>query len=78
MGFHFYRNPVLLIFLVAQGCTFLLLDEPINHLDIPARARFEQALSKFNGTLLAVIHDRDFIEQFATMMWVVGDGRIKQ
>ena len=77
-GFSFYRKPVLLTFVVALGCPFLLLDEPINHLDIPARARFEQALSKFNGTLLAVIHDRYFIEQFATMMWVVGDGRIKQ
>ncbi len=63
-AFSFYMKPVLFTFLVAQDCTFLLLDEPINHLDIPARARFEQALSKFNGTLLAVIHDRYFIEQF--------------
>ena len=44
--------------LVAQGDTFLLLDEPINHLDIPSRSRFEQALSKFKGTVLAVVHDR--------------------
>ena len=40
------RTRLELALLVAQGCTFLLLDEPINHLDIPSRARFEQALAK--------------------------------
>ena len=62
--------------LVAQGCTFLLLDEPINHLDIPSRARFEEALANFKGTVLAVIHDRYFIERFATEVWTVKDGKI--
>ena len=71
------RSRLELALLVAQGCTFLLLDEPINHLDIPARAQFEQALCKFNGTVLAVIHDRYFIEQFATEKWVVEAGRIR-
>ena len=71
------RARLELALLVAQGCTFLLLDEPINHLDIPSRARFEQALAKYTGTVLAVIHDRYFIEQFATAMWVVEDGRIR-
>jgi len=62
--------------LVAQGCTFLLLDEPINHLDIPSRARFEDALTNFKGTILAVVHDRYFLEQFATELWTVKDGKI--
>ena len=62
--------------LVAQGCTFLLLDEPINHLDIPSRARFEEALASFNGTILAVVHDRYFIERFASDVWIVKDGKI--
>ena len=62
--------------LVAQGCTFLLLDEPINHLDIPSRARFEEALSSFQGTVLAVVHDRYFIERFASEIWLVKDGKI--
>jgi ATP-binding cassette subfamily F protein 3 len=62
--------------LVAQGCTFLLLDEPINHLDIPSRARFEEALANFKGTILAVVHDRYFIDQFASDVWIVKDGRI--
>jgi ATP-binding cassette subfamily F protein 3 len=71
------RARLELALLVAQGCTFLLLDEPINHLDIPSRARFEQALSKFTGTVLAVVHDRYFIEQYATAVWAVEAGRIK-
>jgi ATP-binding cassette subfamily F protein 3 len=62
--------------LVAQGCTFLLLDEPINHLDIPSRARFEEALASFKGTILAVVHDRYFIERFASDVWMVRDGKI--
>jgi ATP-binding cassette, subfamily F, member 3 len=64
--------------LVAQGCTFLLLDEPINHLDIPSRARFEEALASFEGTILAVVHDRYFLERFATEIWNVRDGRIEK
>ena len=64
--------------LVAQGYTFLLLDEPINHLDIPSRARFEEALANFKGTILAVVHDRYFIERFATDVWNVKDGKIEK
>jgi len=61
--------------LVALRCNFLLLDEPVNHLDIPSRTRFEQALAKFDGTVLAVVHDRYFIEGFASEVWrVEGDG----
>jgi ATP-binding cassette subfamily F protein 3 len=71
------RSRLELALLVAQGCTFLVLDEPINHLDIPSRARFEQALARYTGTVLAVIHDRYFIDRFATERWVVEDGRIK-
>ena len=70
------RARLELALLVARGCTFLLLDEPINHLDIPARARFEQALSKYTGTVLAVVHDRYFIDTFATDLWKVGEGKI--
>jgi len=64
--------------LIAQGCTFLLLDEPINHLDIPSRARFEEALTNFKGTILAVVHDRYFLERFATEVWNVKDGKIEK
>jgi ATPase subunit of ABC transporter with duplicated ATPase domains len=56
----------------------LLLDEPINHLDIPAREQFEQALSGFSGTVLAVLHDRYFIERFASEIWWVEDRGIRR
>lgn len=63
--------------LVANGCNLLLLDEPINHLDIPSRTRFEEALSQFKGTILAVVHDRYFIEHFANAVWEVDEGKIR-
>jgi ATP-binding cassette subfamily F protein 3 len=65
------RARLSLACLVAQGCNFLLLDEPVNHLDIPSRTRFEQALGSFDGTILAVVHDRYFIEGFASELWEV-------
>jgi len=71
------RSRLSLASLVAQGCNFLLLDEPINHLDIPSRARFEQALEGFEGTCLAVVHDRYFIAGYASEVWDVRDGRIR-
>jgi len=72
------RARLLLALLVADGCNCLLLDEPINHLDIPSRAQFEQALSGFNGAVLAVVHDRYFIERFADEVWWVEAGGIRR
>ncbi|NTV36413.1 MAG: ABC-F family ATP-binding cassette domain-containing protein [Anaerolineaceae bacterium] len=65
------RARLTLACLVAQGCNLLLLDEPVNHLDIPARANFEQSLANFEGTVLAVVHDRYFIASFASEIWQV-------
>ena len=70
------RSRLALAKLVAEGCTFLLLDEPINHLDIPSRTRFEEALTHFPGTILAVVHDRYFISRFASHVWQVENGRL--
>lgn len=72
------RARLMLALLVAGGCTFLVLDEPINHLDIPSRARFEQALSTFKGAVLAVVHDRYFIQNFAEELWVIEKGQLYQ
>ena len=65
------RARLSLACLAAQGCNLLLLDEPINHLDLSSRSRFEQALTGFDGTILAVLHDRYFIQGFATAIWAV-------
>ena len=71
------RARLILAKLVAEQANCLLLDEPINHLDIPSREQFEQALSRFEGTILAVVHDRYFIERFADEVWWVDDGRVR-
>jgi ATPase subunit of ABC transporter with duplicated ATPase domains len=65
------RVRLMLALLVAQACNFLLMDEPLNHLDIQSRERFEQALLQFPGTVMAVVHDRAFIERFATDVWEI-------
>ncbi len=71
------RARLSLACLVARGCNLLLLDEPINHLDIPSRVRFEQALRSFDGSILAVVHDRYFISGFATHLWEIVEGTIR-
>ena len=71
------RSRLALACLVAKGCNFLLLDEPLNHLDLPSRNQFERALSSFDGTVLAVVHDRYFIQNFATRIWEIADGELQ-
>jgi ATP-binding cassette subfamily F protein 3 len=70
------RSRLALALLAVRGCNFLLLDEPTNHLDIPSRESFERAMANFEGTVLAVVHDRYFIERFATSLWELADGML--
>ncbi len=72
------RARLLLARLVVSGANCLLLDEPINHLDIPSHARFMSALDAFPGTILIATHDRAFIDQFATGIWSPVEGTIKR
>ncbi len=72
------RARLMLALLVAHQCNFLLLDEPVNHLDLPSREQFETALGHFPGTLLAVVHDRRFIERVATGVWAVRGGSVNR
>ena len=57
-----------------RGCNLLLLDEPLNHLDIEGREQFESALAAFDGTIICVAHDRAFLEAFAGRTIDVRDG----
>ena len=50
----------------------------INHLAIPSRERFEQALSAFDGTILAVVHDRYSIKRFTTELWILEEKSIRR
>ena len=63
------RSRLMLALLVARHCNFLLLDEPLNHLDLPSQESFEAALSEFDGTILAIAHDQYFIDRFAQVIW---------
>ena len=63
------RARLSLAVLVLQGCNLLLLDEPINHLDIASREAFELALSTFEGTIITVVHDHYFLARVATAIW---------
>ncbi len=67
------RTRLQLARLVLRGCNILLLDEPLNHLDIETREQFEEALLAFGGSAIAVSHDRAFVEQFAERVIDVGD-----
>jgi len=72
------RARLMLARLVLSGATLLLLDEPTNHLDIPSRERFETALAAFNGTVLAVLHDRYSIARLATRVVELRDGTVRE
>lgn len=70
------RSRLQLATLVLRGCNLLLLDEPINHLDVDSREHFEAALDAFEGTVIVVAHDRAFVESFARHTYAVKDGRV--
>lgn len=72
------RSRLALALLVLRGANFLVLDEPLNHLDLAARARFEAALAAFTGTVLVVLHDRYAIARLATRTLELRDGRLRE
>ncbi|MEM8778434.1 MAG: ABC-F family ATP-binding cassette domain-containing protein, partial [Cyanobacteria bacterium P01_G01_bin.49] len=65
-----------LVKMLLQPANFLVLDEPTNHLDIPAKEMLEQALCKYDGTVLFVSHDRYFISQVANKIVEIKEGEL--
>ncbi len=71
------RCRVALARLTAAKANFLVLDEPTNHLDLWARDALEQALRRFDGTVLFVSHDRYFIDQVADHLLVFEGAQVR-
>jgi ATP-binding cassette subfamily F protein 3 len=67
------RRRLSLAKLVLGGSNLLVLDEPTNHLDSPSREALESALEDYKGAILAVTHDRYFIERFASRLLELRD-----
>jgi ATP-binding cassette subfamily F protein 3 len=72
------RARLALGLMILRGVNLLLLDEPLNHLDLPSRERFEEALEGFGGTIVAVSHDRYFIRRFARRLLVLESGALNE
>lgn len=71
------RARLALAILALEGANFLLLDEPSNHLDIPAQEVLQQVLEEFDGSILLVSHDRYLIDRLATQVWELRNGRLE-
>jgi ATP-binding cassette subfamily F protein 3 len=71
------RGRYALLRLLLHPANFLLLDEPTNHLDMRAKDVLLDALMKYTGTVVFVSHDRYFIDNLATRVFEVGDGKVE-
>jgi len=72
------RNRLALCKLLLQPINVLLMDEPTNHLDIKSKNVLKAALHKYEGTLLLVSHDRDFLQGLANVTYEFKDQKIKE
>jgi ATP-binding cassette subfamily F protein 3 len=68
------RVRVALAKLLVSGANLLVLDEPMNHLDLASRERFEMALESYGGTILLVSHDRALLDRLGDRTLVLADG----
>ncbi|MGW9684057.1 ABC-F family ATP-binding cassette domain-containing protein [Flagellimonas sp. 2504JD1-5] len=72
------RNRLALAKMLLQPFNVLVMDEPTNHLDIKSKNVLKQALQKFEGTLILVSHDRDFLQGLTDRVYEFKDGNIKE
>ena len=72
------RNRLALAKLLLQPLNVLVMDEPTNHLDIKSKNVLKEALKKFEGTLIVISHDRDFLKDLTNKVYEFKDNRIKE
>ena len=72
------RNRLALCKLLLSPFNVLIMDEPTNHLDIASKTVLKEALNNFNGTLIVVSHDRDFLQGLTTTVYGFKDKVIKE
>ena len=72
------RNRLALAKMLLQPFNVLVMDEPTNHLDIKSKNVLKQALQNFEGTLILVSHDRDFLQGLTDKVYEFKDGKIKE
>jgi ATP-binding cassette subfamily F protein 3 len=72
------RNRLALAKLMLQPFNILIMDEPTNHLDIKSKNVLKEALKRFEGTLILVSHDRDFLQGLTNLVYEFKDHKIKQ
>ena len=72
------RTRLALLKLLLEPVNLLILDEPTNHLDLKTKDILKQALRDFDGTLICVSHDRDFLDGLVTKVYEFGHGRVRE
>ena len=72
------RTRLALMKLLLEPVNLLILDEPTNHLDLKTKDILKQALQDFDGTLICVSHDRDFLDGLVTKVYEFGQGRVRE
>ena len=72
------RTRLALMKLLLEPVNLLILDEPTNHLDLKTKDILKQALKDFDGTLICVSHDRDFLDGLVTKVYEFGHGKVRE
>ena len=72
------RSRLAMIRLLLEPCNLLILDEPTNHLDMQSKDVLKAALKEFNGTVICVSHDRDFLDGLVDKVYEFGGGKVRE